>query len=237
MSFREPLLATLRALAPLFEEPGLMVVGSEVPNLMEPEAAATLVTSQGVDIAVPVERHGLVKRRLRELRGFHPSEEEPSVWLPDSPALLETNFVGLDHRTRDSGDTYVLEDPELPLLVFGLLSLLRPGMPVQVGSLAVPVPRLSGLLIEKLATERSGEKGDRDLLVALGLLLVASPGDIEELVAAFPGLAPDLRHSVRGNLATLSLLEPREGMPDPAPHRHSVSDLRRRLEGIERDPS
>jgi hypothetical protein len=183
-----------------------------------------------VDIAVPVERHARVKRRLSELRGFHPSEEEPSVWLPDSAELLEANFLGLDARTRDPGDTYVLEDPELPLLVFGLLSLLRPGGVVQVGGVAVPVPRLSGLLLEKLATERSGEKGDRDLLVALALLLVSSPGDMDELAAAFRGLDADLRHSVTANLATLSLLEARHGMPDPLPHRERVSALRRRLE-------
>jgi hypothetical protein len=29
---------------------GVMVVGSEVPNLLEPDAAATLVISQGVDL-------------------------------------------------------------------------------------------------------------------------------------------------------------------------------------------
>jgi len=235
MSFRERLLATLRALAPLFEEPGLMVVGSEVPNLLQPGAAATLVISLDVDIAVPVERHADVKRRLRELRGFHPSPEEPSVWLPDSPVLLEVNFLGLDPRTRDSSDTYVLEDPELPLLVFGLLSLLRPGAPVLAEALAVPVPRISGLLLEKLATERSGVKGDRDLLVALGLLILATTADVEELASTFRGFAPDLRHTVRGNLATLALLPARDGMPDPTPHREHVARLLGRLELSEKE--
>ncbi len=207
-----------------------MVVGSEVPNLLESNAAATLVISQDVDLAIPVERHVHVKRRLRELQGFHPSPEEPSVWLPDSPQLLEANFLGLDARTRDSSDTYVFEDAELPMLVFGLLSLLRPGEPVRVGDLAVPVPRLSGLLLEKLASERSGEKGDRDLLVALALLLVSSPDDLEELDRAYRALPADLRHGVRANLATLALLQARDGMPDPGPHRRTVSELRRRLE-------
>ncbi len=230
MSFRERLLATLRALTPLFDEPGVMVVGSEVPNLLEPNAAATLVISQDVDLAVPVDRHGPIKRRLRELRGFHPSDEEPSVWLPDAAELLEVNFLGLDPRTRDSSDTYVLEDSELPLLVFGLLSLLRPGEPVRLGNLIVPVPRLSGLLLEKLATERSGEKGDRDLLVALGLLLVSTEDDLRELEHGYNALSVELRHDVRANLATLALLEARDGMPDPSPHRRKVSELRRRLE-------
>ena len=186
--------------------------------------------SQNVDLAVPVERHGQMKGRLRELPGFHPSPEEPSVWLPDSPQLLEVNFLGLDPRTRDSSDTYVLEDPELPLLVFGLLSLLRSGEPVHVGTLAVPVPRLSGLLLEKLASERSGEKGDRDLLVALGLLLVSTQDDLNELDQGYRALPADLRHGVRANLATLALLQARDGMPDPGPHRRTVGDLRRRLE-------
>jgi hypothetical protein len=233
VTFRERLLATLRAMAPLFEESGVMVVGSEVPNLLEPDAAATLVISQDVDLAIPVARHGRVKRRLRELPGFHPSPEEPSVWLPDSPQLLEVNFLGLDPGTRDASDTYVFEDSELPLLVFGLLSLLRPGEPVLVGGIAVPVPRLSGLLLEKLATERSGEKGDRDLLVALGLLLVSSPGDLEELAVAYRGLTPELRHDVRANLVSLALLQARDGMPDPGPHRTAVNDLRRRLEEVD----
>jgi len=207
-----------------------MVVGSEVPNLLEPDAAATLVVSQDVDIAVPVDRHAQVKKRLQELHGFRQSTEEPSVWLPDSPELLEANFLGLDPSIRDPGDTYVFEDPELPLLVFALLSLLRPGTPVQIGELFVPVPRLAGLLLEKLATERSGEKGDRDLLVALGLLLAGSPADADELAGGFRGLPADLRHSVLANLATLSLLEARLGMPDPAPHRDKVGALRQRLE-------
>jgi hypothetical protein len=83
VSFRDRLLATLRTIAPLFEEPGVMVVGSEVPNLLEPGVA-------------PVERHAAVKRRLVELRGLRQSSEEPSVWLPGSPELLEVDFLGLD---------------------------------------------------------------------------------------------------------------------------------------------
>jgi len=210
-----------------------MVVGSEVPNLLEPGASSTLVVSQDVDLAVPVERLGEVKRRLRALRGFHPSPDEPSVWLPESPGLLEVNFLGLDRATRDSSDTYVLEDPDLPLMVFGLLSLLQPGRPVEVEGLTVPVPRPAGLLLEKLATERSGEKGDRDLLVALALLLVASSTDLDELEAAYRTLDPDLRRTVLSNLAILSLLEARLGMPDPAPHRDAVAAVRRRLEDTE----
>ena len=86
MDFRQRLLATLRRLEPLFEEPGVMVVGSEVPNLLQPGVAATLVVSQDVDIGVPVSRHAALKRRLADLRGLHPSPDEPSGYQ-DTPVL------------------------------------------------------------------------------------------------------------------------------------------------------
>lgn len=111
VGFRDRLIATLRAIEPLLEEPGLLVIGSEVPNLLERGAAATLVVSQEVDIGVPVMSHAGVKGRLRELRGLRPSAEEPSVWLPEDPNLIEVNFVGMDPCIEDPGDTYVLDDP------------------------------------------------------------------------------------------------------------------------------
>lgn len=231
--FRHRLLATLRRIAPLFEEEGVMVVGSEVPNLLEPDAASTLVVSQDVDIGVPVARHAAVKRRLAAIEGLRPAPEEPSVWIPDSPEMLEVNFLGLDPATRGPGDTYVLDDPELPLMVFGLLSLLRPGPPVHAEGLTVPVPRPAGLLVEKLASERSGEKGDRDLLVALGLLLVAREPDLGELEEQYRSLGPEMRHTVRTNLATLSLLTPLPAMPDPRPHRTLLAALLDRLDRLE----
>lgn len=234
--FRHRLLATLRRVAPLFEVEGVMVVGSEVPNLLEPGVASTLVVSQDVDIAVPVTSLASVKRRLAAIEGLRPAPEEPSVWVADSAEVLEVNFLGLDRSTRGPGDTYVLEDPDLPLMVFGLLSLLRPGPPVHAEGLTVPVPRPAGLLVEKLATERSGEKGDRDLLVALGLLLVAQEQDLEELEEQYRSLGPELRHTLRSNLATLSLLQPLPSMPDPRPHRNLVAALLDRLDRLEAVP-
>jgi hypothetical protein len=236
MDFRSRLLATLRRLAPLFEEEGVMVVGSEVPNLLEPGAAASLVVSQDVAVGIPVERHAALKKRLTSLEGLRPSPEEPSVWIADSPELLEVKFFGLDPATRGPGDTYVLDDPDLPLMVFGLLSLLEPGPRVDVGGLAVPVPRPAGLLLDKLATERIGEKGDRDLLVALGLLLVAGPADLAAFEDRYGSLSPELRHTIRSNLATLSLLEPRAAMPDPRPHRELLAALFDRLDRREAAP-
>jgi hypothetical protein len=234
MAFRDRLLATIRAARPVLEDPGVLVVGSEVPNLLEPGAAASLVVSQDLDVGVPVDRHLAVKQRLPELRDFCPSPDEPSVWTPRSPNLLELNFVGMD-PAQDPAEAYVLEDDQLPLLVFGALSLVSPGAEIELEGTRVRLPRLAGLLLEKLVTDRMGEKGERDLLVALGLLTIAGPDDLDELEAAHRRLRPELRHTVRSNLTLLSLIEPKSGMPDPRPRRAAVATLLRRLEAGDRD--
>lgn len=233
MTFRDRLIATIGAARPVLETPGVMVVGSEVPNLLEPGAASTLVVSLDLDVGVPVERHDDVKRALARLApAFSPSAEEPSVWTPRSPDLLEVNFVGID-SSRDPTDAYVLEDDQLPLLVFGALSLVTAGPEIEVAGTRVRLPRPAGLLLEKLVTDRTGEKGERDLLVALGLLITAGPADVEELGVIYRGLRPELRHVVRSNLTVLSLLDARPAMPDPRPRRGIVADVLRRLERAE----
>ena len=229
MAFRDRLLATIRAAAPVLEIDGVLVVGSEVPNLLEKDAAATLVVSQDLDVGVPVDRRATVKARLDELREFEPSPEEPSVWLPRSKELLELNFVGID-PAQDPAEAYVLEDDRLPLLVFGALSLVSPGEVKLLESVRVCLPRPSGLLLEKLVTDRTGEKGERDLLVALALLMMASPADLDDLARTFARLRPDIQHAVRSNLTILSLLGSRAGMPDPGPRRAEIAALLRRLE-------
>jgi hypothetical protein len=234
VTFRDRLVATIRAARPVLETEGVLVVGSEVPNLLEPDAAATLIVSQDLDIGVPVDRHATVKRQLGELREFEPSVEEPSVWTPRSPELLELNFVGMD-PAQDPAEAYILEDDTLPLLVFGALSLVSPGPEIEIEGTRVPLPRPAGLLLEKLVTDRTGEKGDRDLLVTLGLLAIAVPGDLEELAGEYRKLRPELRHTVRSNLTILSLLGPREGMPDPRPRRAEVAALLGRLEAVDPD--
>ena len=75
------------------------------------------------------------------------------------------------------------------------------------------------------------DKGERDLLVALGLLTLADADDVDELDAAYRALPAELGHAVRSNLTLLSLLEPRAGMPDPRPRRADVAALLRRIEG------
>jgi hypothetical protein len=111
VTFRDRLLGTLRALRPVLAEPGVLVVGSEVPNLLEPGASSTLVVSQDVHLAIRVDRTREVKKRIPELEGFHASPDEPSVWLPESADRLEVNFLGLDPSTRDTSESYVLDDP------------------------------------------------------------------------------------------------------------------------------
>ena len=230
MEFRTRLLATLRAIAPILDQPGVLVVGSEVPNLLEPDAASTLVISQDVDLAIPIAGHSDFKARLTRVEGLRPSAEEPSVWVPTDPMLIEVNFLGLDPALSDIGETYVLEDRDLPLMVFGPLSLITPGQPARIGDLTVPLPRVAGLMLEKLVTDRSGVKGDRDLLVVLALLTLARAEDLDELESMYRRLSPEMRYAVRSNLSLLSLMEAHPGMPDPTSHRPLIARLLGRLE-------
>lgn len=212
----------------MLEVEGVLVIGSEVPNLLETGAASTLVVSQDVDVGVAVGSHAAVKTRLREVKDLHPSDEERSVWIPEDEGRIEVNFVGYD-PDLDVSKTYVLEDPELPLLVFGPLSLLRAGGVVDADGLAVPVPRAAGLMLEKLVTDRTGRKGDRDLLVVLGMLLVARDADLAELVDLHRTLPADMKDAVVSNLTVLSLMAGVPQMPDPARHREIVARLLERL--------
>jgi hypothetical protein len=232
VTFRDRLVATVHAVRPILEVPDVLIVGSEVPNLIEPDAASTLVVSLDLDIGVPVARHSEVKSRLDRLEEFRPSPEEPSVWVPKRPELLEVNFLGIDPR-RSPADAYVWEDDRLPLLVFGALSLVRPGRTVDVDGTAVRVPAVAGLLLEKLLTDRTGEKGERDLLVAAGLLAQVHAEDLDEAEQIYRRLDPEQRHVVRSNLTVLSLLDPRPGMPDPLARRADVTSLLGRFENLE----
>lgn len=236
MDFRSELLATLGAIRPVLEEPGVLVVGSEIPNLLERDAASTLVVSRDVDIGVPVRGHARVKARLPEIRGLRASEHEPSVWVPERPGLIEVNFVGLDPDIAHPSQSYVLEDDVLPLMVFGQLSWLRAGPPAEVEGLTVPLPRKAGLILEKLATDRTGLKGDRDLSVVAALLPLCEEADMVELATHFTGLPADLRYAARSNLALLSLINRVDGMPDPALQRGRVAALLRRLDDLEEAP-
>jgi hypothetical protein len=231
MAFRDRLIATLRLAQPVLDVPEVMIGGSQVPNLLEPEAASTLVVSQDVDIVVPVGRHAEVVQALARVRGLAPAPDEPSVWVPTGdPVPLEVNFIGLDPDISDTAESYVFEHDRLPLLVFGLLSLLREGRELVVGDVHARLPRPAGLLVEKLLTERAGLKGQRDLLVALGLLLVAEEADLEEVVRIASSLPAAQRGALQSALVVLSLAQPLDGMPDPAGARDRVARLLDRLE-------
>jgi len=232
VTFRDRLLATLRAVEPILDVPGVLVAGSEVPNLLEADAAATLVVSQDVDLAIPIAVHEEVKARLPQITRLVPSSDEPSVWVPrpEAAELIEVNFIGVDPAIVEPIDTYEKEDHRLPLMVFGPLSLLTAGSVVEIDGLRIPLPRPAGLALEKLVSDRTGEKGDRDLLVVAGLLAAMAPADFEQFERGYLGLSSELRHQVRSNLSILSLLDARPGMPDPRPQRPIVDALLRRLE-------
>jgi hypothetical protein len=232
VTFRDRLLATLRAIEPILDVRGVLVAGSEVPNLLEADAASTLVVSQDVDLAIPIAVHEDVKARLDQITRLVPSSDEPSVWIPrpEAAELIEVNFIGLDPSIVEPSDTYEKQDHRLPLMVFGPLSLLAEGSVVEVDGLRIPLPQPSGLALEKLVSDRTGEKGDRDLLVVAALLAGMTPTDFDKLDRAYLGLSIELRHQVRSNLSILSLLDARPGMPDPRPRRPLIDGLLRRLE-------
>jgi hypothetical protein len=116
-----------------------------------------LVVPQDLDVGVPIDLHAAVKRRLAELTGLHQSSDEPSVFAPGSPDLLEVNFVGID-PALDPAEAYLLDDSQLPLLVFGALSLLSPGAEIVLGETNQMSPPASF----REAPTTDGEKGERD---------------------------------------------------------------------------
>jgi hypothetical protein len=117
-------------------------------------------------------------------------------------------------------------------MVFGLLGFLREGELIEAGGVRVPLPKPAGLLVEKLLTERSGLKGERDLLVALGLLMHCGESDLEEIATLFRQLPAETRTTLLANLAVLSLMRPLPEMPDPVRGRDAVVALLQRLREI-----
>jgi hypothetical protein len=110
-------------------------------------------------------------------------------------------------------------------MVFGPLGLLRPGAMIDIEGLRVQLPRLADLAVEKLVTDRTGEKGARDLLVVAGLLAVSGPEEVEAIARLSLDLSAESRHSIRSALTVLSLMEPHAGMPDPGPVRDRVRQV------------
>lgn len=198
--------------------------------------ASSLVVSEDLDLGIPGHAHGEVEARLSDMSLFAPFDEELSVWLPQADGLLELNFVGLPELGTPLSALYPVEGKRMNMLVFGTLGLLRPGKVLEIDGLRIPMPQRAGGMLEKLVSERSGLKRDRDLLVVLGILMNADEDDVAQLAEAYASLPDELRHSVRGNLTLLSLLQPVPGMPDPLGQRARVHDLLCRLEAAEAQP-
>ncbi|MEM9696728.1 MAG: hypothetical protein AAGA56_29595 [Myxococcota bacterium] len=79
-------------------------------------------------------------------------------------------------------------------------------------------------------SDRTAVKGERDLLVVLGMLLTSDALVLERVVHRYRMLPDELQHAVRSNLTILSLARPHAGMPDPGEHRELVANLLIRLE-------
>jgi hypothetical protein len=99
VTFRDRLHATIRAARPVLEVEGVLAVGSEVPNLLQPGAAATLIVSQDLNLGVRVDRHAAVKQRLGELSEFEPlgaraGMPDPQAGRADVAALLQRLEAG-----------------------------------------------------------------------------------------------------------------------------------------------
>jgi hypothetical protein len=170
MDFRSRLLATLRRVAPLFEVPGVMVVGSEVPNLLQPGVAATLVVSQDVDIGVPVARHAAVKARLAQAGGGAGVSSSPAV------ALLEARLRAMRARLAVRAWEYRQRDHAK-----GVWFRLRRLLAHSASALSLPEAEARRLLAEGYAADPVGA-----LLEPPKVLLVVP----EERLRDVPGRSP-----------------------------------------------
>ncbi len=230
MEFAERLLMTIKDISDLFID-GVIVIGSEAPNLFSFYEKSPVIVSKDIDLGVDVKAHNGLKEKITGLQTFKISEDEPSVLTPLGPQL-EVNIVGIDRRLTDISESYVLEDSRLPMMVLGNLSLIEPGQVINIAGINVPMPKKAGLLLEKLLTERSGIKGERDLLVALALLLIINEQEKTEFLMSYGKLDPELRQQILTNLTLLSALPPHHAMPDPRPCRQMIFEFIQRIEKV-----
>jgi hypothetical protein len=101
---------------------------------------------------------------------------------------------------------------------------------IEIDGLRVPLPRVGDLIVEKLLTDRTGEKGARDLLVVAGLFTVATGADLRDVLSVVRELSAESRHEIRSSLTVLSLMNGHPNMPEPSQVRREVQDLIERLE-------
>ena len=221
MPFRRRLLATILCLPEALGDDGV-IVGSEVPNLhllaRQPRTRGLFV-SEDVDVAFFRES---TSRSLRKLDGWKSSKEEPSILSPVDPTKhVEINLLGID--------------PDLPLdeaavnrrggyVVFGTLNLIQ-RTTVVIEDVELPVASLPTIALEKLATARTGLKGDRDLQVAL---MAVELMDTEEHIV-LKGMIRRLPHEYRHHAAVgLAALYTELGRM----HAKKGERLRERLRGL-----
>ncbi|MEW5692344.1 MAG: hypothetical protein AB1765_03500 [Candidatus Hydrogenedentota bacterium] len=205
ISFRTKLLNTLKILKDIL--PHTIIIGSEVPNLIRINKKVDLFVSEDIDVGIPVLKFKIIKSGIKRLlKKYYVSRDEPSILCPKTNELLEINFLGIDKNLDDLDDVYIFRDGLVSFIVFGTLSLIK-GKKVSINGMKVILAEPASLLVEKLLTERSHIKGERDIIVA-GLLLevIDIKKEMKHILAMINALNKDKRYLIQDNLSTLILI-------------------------------
>ncbi|MBE7439598.1 MAG: hypothetical protein HS115_14165 [Spirochaetales bacterium] len=218
---------TLRDLRPVADQ--VIVIGSEVPNLSRIHSGADLFVSQDIDLAVPIENLERTDEQIPMLfEHYRQSSDEPSILLPRDDARLEINFLGVDFRSQDLDDISLHRGRHISFLAFGTLTLIKP-VDLTIEKHRFRVAEHRSLFLEKILTERSSIKGERDLYVAaLVFKEIQSPQEIIHMREDILALDSERKFFASDNLASLILMI-EKGHPDL---RNSVSLLKELLAGV-----
>jgi hypothetical protein len=198
-SFKDRLMATVLCLPDVLGDDGF-IVGSEVPNLYLLQRGLPgrgLFVSQDVDVALSMES---TSQRIRALEDWKSSDDEPSILLPvDATKHMEINLLGIDPE-------FSLDEVAVHrrggYVIFGTLGLIQKTT-LALDGVKIPVASLSTIALEKLATARSGIKGDRDLHVALMAIELMDAEEHVSLKEMIHRLPDEYRHHATGGVANL----------------------------------